>query len=173
FRLRTIIGDLVLPEAVNEVLVTTEPGKSVKLNIYINDWFLNSVVADGVMVATPTGSTAYGLSAGGSILDNDLDAYTIVPVAPFKASLCPIVISADKTVSIKSTGGRTPIVVIDGQVQHHLIEDSFIKIFRSENTVPFIRFRGDFYAKIREKLLTTNERIVKQAGYNKTCGGVL
>ncbi|MEM2110173.1 MAG: NAD(+)/NADH kinase [Candidatus Odinarchaeota archaeon] len=173
FRLRTIIGDLVLPEAVNEVLVTTEPGKSVKLNIYINDWFLNSVVADGVMVATPTGSTAYGLSAGGSILDNDLDAYTIVPVAPFKASLCPIVISADKTVSIKSTGGRTPIVVIDGQVQHHLIEDSFIKIFRSENTVPFIRFRGDFYAKIREKLLTTNERIVKQAGYNKTGGGVL
>ncbi len=162
FRLRTLIDNVILPEAVNEVLVTTEPGKSVKLDVYINNWFLNSVVADGVIVATPTGSTAYGLSAGGSILDTDLDAYTIVPVAPFKASLFPIVLSSDKVVSIKSTGvGRTPIVVIDGQVQYSLNKGEVIRILRSDNYIPFIRFRDNFYAKIREKLLTTN-RVIEE-----------
>lgn len=160
FRLKTFIDEVTLPEAVNEVLVTTEPGKSVKLDIYINNKFLNNVVADGVIVATPTGSTAYGLSAGGSIIDIDLEAYTIVPVAAFKASLFPIVLSSDKIVSIKSTGaGRTPIVVIDGQVQYSLTRGDVIKILRSDNYVPFIRLRDDFYAKIREKLLITNRII--------------
>ncbi len=160
FRLKTFIDEVTLPEAVNEVLVTTEPGKSVKLDIYIDNQFLNNVVADGVIVATPTGSTAYGLSAGGSIIDIDLEAYTIVPVAAFKASLFPIVLSSDKIVSIKSTGtGRTPIVVIDGQVQYSLTRGDVIKILRSENYVPFIRLRDDFYAKIRKKLLITNRII--------------
>ncbi|WEU39675.1 MAG: NAD(+)/NADH kinase [Candidatus Odinarchaeum yellowstonii] len=157
FRLKTFIDDVVLPEAVNEVLVTTEPGKSVKLDVYIDNHFLNSVVADGVIVATPTGSTAYGLSAGGSIIDPDLEAYTIVPVAPFKASLSPIVLSSDKVVAIKSAGrGRNPIVVIDGQVQYSLTRNEVIRILKSENYAPFIRFRDEFYSKIREKLLTVN-----------------
>lgn len=153
-RLKAFVDDLALPDALNEVLVATEPGKMVKLDVYINNQFLNRAVADGLITATATGSTAYGLSAGGPIIDIGLEAYTIVPVSPFKASFCPFVLSANKVVSIKSAARNKPLtVVIDGQVKHRALKDNIIKIMKSKSSVPFIRFGDNFYTRVREKLL--------------------
>ena len=105
-------------DALNDVVL--HPGKSTRMiefELYIDGQFVCSQRADGLIVATPTGSTAYSLSAGGPIMHPKLDAIVVVPMYPHTLSSRPIVVSGDSTLSILVSPNMTiyPQVSCDGQ----------------------------------------------------------
>ncbi|HID47698.1 MAG TPA: bifunctional NADP phosphatase/NAD kinase [Methanococcaceae archaeon] len=113
-------GQKLLPDALNEVvLITKSPAKMVHFQVYINGEFVEEVRADGIIVSTPTGSTAYSLSAGGPILEPSMDAFVIVPICPFKLFSRPLVVDGNSEILIK-IAKKSALVVIDGNVEETL-----------------------------------------------------
>ncbi len=104
--------------AINDIFVTAGPPfRMIELQILVNGQSLAGCVSDGLIISTPTGSTAYNLSSGGPILSADMEAVVITPICPHSLSFRPIVISADSKVEvhgIRLNEGTT--VSIDGQV---------------------------------------------------------
>jgi len=106
-------------EFVNEVVVTSpHHSKLIRLSVRVNGFTLLQGRLDGLIVATPTGSTAYALSAGGPIVDTDLHAFSIVPLAPFTALAKPLVVSSSKRVEVAV--GDACRVTVDGLHSHQL-----------------------------------------------------
>jgi|Deesub1362A_J573_1020465.scaffolds.fasta_scaffold00223_36 NAD+ kinase len=89
-RISVSINNTPLPPAMNEVvMITAYPAKMLRYCIYVDGFRLDELGADGVVIATPTGSTAYAMSAGGPIVDPNVQGIVIVPLAPFKLSARP------------------------------------------------------------------------------------
>lgn len=102
--------------ALNEVVVErTFPGHTVRLSTEIDGQPFLNYVADGVLVATPTGSTAYNLSAGGPVLSPDLRSLVITPIAPHLGFDRSVVLDVDQAVTVTVEGLRPAVVVIDGR----------------------------------------------------------
>jgi NAD+ kinase len=155
-RLKTKLNDEILEPATNEVVIHTDEIAKMRLyNILVDGVQAQTVRADGIIIATPTGSTSYALSAGGPILDPKVDAFLIVPIAPFKLSARPLVVSSNSTISISLLGSRrSSIVVIDGQAEYQFKGDDILNITRSDIYAEFVRFHPNFYRLIEEKLTT-------------------
>ncbi len=121
--------------AVNDVCITAGPPfRTIELQILVEGQPLAGCVSDGLIVSTPTGSTAYNLSAGGPILSPKIEAMVITPICPHSLSFRPIVINADSKVEvfgIRVNEGTT--VSIDGQVSMRLSIDDVVKIERSSS----------------------------------------
>ncbi|MFQ6051987.1 MAG: NAD(+)/NADH kinase [Candidatus Hydrothermarchaeota archaeon] len=148
------IGGEPLPDALNEVVIMTfMPGKMLNLEVWVNGQLAESFGTDGIILATPTGSTAYAMSAGGPIIDPRVDAFVIVPICPFKLSARPLVVPSDSLVKVKITKPEMrSIVVVDGQYERKVkIETEFL-IKKSKRKAHFIKFSEDFYEKVREKI---------------------
>jgi NAD+ kinase len=115
---------------------------------------LETFGADGVIIATPTGSTSYALSAGGPILDPSVNGMVIAPLAPFKLAARPWVVPLDKKIGVKllhkSKGSK---VVIDGESPIDVTPDSKIVVTGSEKKARFVRFGESFYQMVRLKLV--------------------
>jgi NAD+ kinase len=140
--------------AVNDVVVNRGGATSlVDLEISLNDRFAYGFRADGVIVATPTGSTAYALSAGGPIMAPFVNAFSIVPIAPHALTNRPIVVADDSVIRITVARAREALASIDG---HHVIplnEGDFVEIRRAANTVRLWHpLDYDYYHTLREKL---------------------
>ncbi|MGQ9677964.1 MAG: NAD(+)/NADH kinase [bacterium] len=103
--------------ALNDCAVNMGPsGRVVEVALSWNEKFLNKFVGDGVVVATPTGSTAYSLAAGGPVLYPTMTAFVITPLCPHALAARPIVMPGDGTVELKLTGkSQVAVVTIDGQ----------------------------------------------------------
>ncbi len=115
---------------------------------------LETFGADGVIIATPTGTTSYALSAGGPILDPAVNAMVIAPLAPFKLSARPWVVPLDKKIGIKLLyKSKESKIVIDGESPMDVTPDSKIVITGSEKKASFIRFGESFYQMVRLKLV--------------------
>lgn len=153
-RLSVSVNDMELPNATNEVVVVTaRPAKILEFEVYVNGKLLEEVRADGVVVATPTGSTAYAMSAGGPIIDPQVEASVIVPLAPFKLSARPWVIPADQHVElVLKLPGKRAVAVVDGQHSYEVDSGDHICINRAEQPAKFVRVGEDFYEKVRNKL---------------------
>lgn len=127
--------DKFYAKAVNDVFVTAGPPfRVIELKISVDGHHVASCVSDGLIVSTPTGSTAYNLSAGGPILDDTMQAMVITPICPHSLSFRPIVIDAASVVQLTFTrinDGTT--VSIDGQVSSHLTLDDVVLIAREQN----------------------------------------
>lgn len=154
-KLKTMVDGKRLPDATNEVTVqTSRIAKMIYLQVLIDDELLETFGADGVIVATPTGSTSYALSAGGPILDPSVNAMVIAPLAPFKLAARPWVVPLDKKINIKllhkSKGSK---VVIDGESPLDVTPDSKIIVTESEKKARFVRFGESFYQMVRLKLV--------------------
>lgn len=121
--------------AINDVFITAgAPYKMIELKISVNGQPLASCVSDGLIVATPTGSTAYNLSAGGPILSARMEGMVITPLSPHSLSFRPIVISADSKVEVRGervNEGTT--LSIDGQVSCGLLSSDVVQIRREAN----------------------------------------
>jgi NAD+ kinase len=119
--------------AVNDVCITAGPPfRTIELQILVDGQPLAGCVSDGLIVSTPTGSTAYNLSAGGPILSPKIEAMVITPICPHSLSFRPIVINADSAVEvfgIRVNEGTT--VSIDGQVSMRFSIDDIVRIERS------------------------------------------
>jgi len=116
--------------AVNEVFIAAgEPFKMIELKIAVDGQPLAGCVSDGLIISTPTGSTAYNLSAGGPILSGNMEAMVITPMCPHTLSFRPIVINADSKVEvfgIRVNDGTK--VSVDGQVSLQLSTDDVVRI---------------------------------------------
>jgi len=118
--------------AINDVFITAGPPfRMVELKILVDGQLLAGCVSDGLVISTPTGSTAYNLSAGGPILSGKMEAMVITPICPHSLSFRPIVINADSRVDvfgIRVNEGTT--VSIDGQVSCKLSIDDAVRVER-------------------------------------------
>ena len=143
-------------KGLNDAVITSNGiSNIVKLNMHINNTDLGKYKADGIIVATPTGSTAYSISAGGPILDPEMEALIINPICPFTLSNRPIVVSGNEVISITiESGQRTDVILsVDGQDAYPLLEGDKIIIERSQTKALLIRSdQRNFYDILRSKL---------------------
>jgi NAD+ kinase len=125
-----------------------------KLDLYSNDQFVCSYDADGIIVASPTGSTAYSLSVGGPIINPQMDALIVSPVSPHTLTLRPIVFPAGNKLTVKATGiGRKIRVSADGQVLGDLESEQTAFVEKSRHRLKLIKLNGgSFYEVLRTKL---------------------
>jgi len=118
--------------AINDIFVTAGPSfRTIELKILVDGQPLAGCVSDGLIISTPTGSTAYNLSAGGPILSPKMEAMVITPICPHSLSFRPIVINAESTIEVfgvRVNEGTT--VSIDGQVSLRLLIDDVVKVER-------------------------------------------
>ena len=153
-RLKTMVNNKILFDAVNEAVIhTAHIAKMRNYEILVDDFVAATIRADGIIIATPTGSTSYAMSAGGPILDPRVEAFVIIPIAPFKLSARPMVIPIDSKVTIKHLEPkRTSLLVLDGQFEYKINTDDKLKFTRSDSPAKFIKFEPDFYKRVGEKL---------------------
>ncbi len=135
-------------EALNEIAVlSSHLGKMVELNVSIDGKPAESFRGDGILVATPTGSTAYALSAGGPILAPHVEAFAIVPVSPFRLASRPIVVSDSSKIRVTAKGEA--LVSMDGFPAGRLGVGEHIEIEKGEKTEMIDIGGGNFYSKLR------------------------
>jgi NAD+ kinase len=143
-------------DALNEVaLIPNSVPHMSEFEIYINNQFVCSQHSDGLIVATPTGSTAYALSGGGPILHPELDAMVIVPMFPHTLTLRPIVIEGNQTITIVITPNNvtTPRVTCDSQAFINASAGSRITICKKPQKLHLIHpVDYDYYESLRSKL---------------------
>ncbi len=140
--------------AMNDVVVSRgAPASMVELKIDIGDEFVANLRADGLIVASPTGSTAYALSAGGPILHPGIAGWVLVPIAPHDLSNRPIVLPDGVEISIEIVAGRDASVNFDMQSLASLLHGDRIGVRRSAHQVRFLHPLGwSYYATLRRKL---------------------
>lgn len=110
------------------VIKTTEQGRTARFQLKINGKSVCNYLADGIIISTPTGSTAYGLSAGGPVLSPDIDAFVIVPICPHTLTARPLVVPADEEISIAAVGEEKEFFLsVDGQGNYKLSKEINIK----------------------------------------------
>jgi NAD+ kinase len=119
--------------------------------IFIDGLELEQLRADGVIFATPTGSTAYAMSAGGPLVDPKVDATIIVPIAPFKLSARPTVVDIQSEIGFALLEIKNAELVIDGQFYRSIGKGERISITRGEPAF-FVRIWDKHFLKLRDKL---------------------
>ncbi len=143
-------------DALNDVVVHKwDIARMIEVDTHIDDRYLNTVRADGLIVSTPTGSTAYALSGGGPILDPSLDALVLVPICPHTLSNRPIVVSDQVRIDVRlhGDGDSKAQVTCDGQVNYTLFGGDLIRICRKDHDLRLIHPRGhDHFEIMRKKL---------------------
>ena len=126
----------------------------IELGIYVNDEYVNDVMADGLIVSTPTGSTAYSLAAGGPILAPGMEAIVVSPICPHTLSNRAMVLAARDRVRIEVTADHPDLLLtVDGQENVVIQPGSTVELYRAEHTIHLIRFTDrSFYDVLRTKL---------------------
>jgi NAD+ kinase len=138
-------------DVLNEVVVARgQILRPVRLNAYLDGRFLTTYVADALIAATATGSTAYALAAGGPILPPELRNILLVPVAPHLSVERAIVLAEGSTVSITVNTDHQAVFSIDGQPPVTMLDGDRVEVRASEHTVKFVRFQdpGYFYRNL-------------------------
>ena len=142
-------------EALNDVVIGRASfARVVRLATYIDGSYLTTYVADGLIVATPTGSTAYALSAGGPILPPELRNILIIPVAPYLSLDRAIVLSEGAKVEIQVSTDHRAILTVDGQIHAELEDGDRVAVGASPHTCRFVRLqdRAYFYRNLMKRL---------------------
>ena len=143
-------------EALNDVVAGRGArARVVHLRTEVDGGYLATYVADGLIVATPTGSTAYALAAGGPVLPPQLRNILLVPVAPHLSMARPIVLSEGVTVRISVISGRPAVLTVDGEVQAELESGDEVVVEASPHVAHFARVqeRTYFYKTLVERLV--------------------
>ncbi len=143
--------------ALNDLVITKGPlGRLVRLQVTVGQSALGTYSADGLILGTPTGSTAYALSAGGPVLTPEVEAILVTPICPHTLSSRSVVVPPDVTVSVEllPAGDRTETyLTVDGQLGEHLATGDCLTVRRSAITTRLLRRPGyDFLDVLRRKL---------------------
>lgn len=150
-------GEHVAGIAFNDVVLQRwETGRMVDFETSVGDQFVNTHSGDGLIVATPTGSTAYALSCGGPIVEPQLDAMVLVPICPHTLSDRPLVIAANQEVTIRllAREGTGAGVAIDGRSIGPINPEDTLRIRAASKHIRLVHPPGyDFYGILRSKLL--------------------
>ncbi len=146
---------LTQPRALNEAVINRSyPVRMIELDAYVNGQFVNSFRADGMIVATPTGSTAYSLSAGGPLVHPEIPAMLLTPICPQLLSNRPVVVPGDSVIEfVFKRADDELLLTLDGQVGFPLLPDDRVVIRRSETTFDLIRPpQRNYFEVLRTKL---------------------
>lgn len=142
--------------ALNDVVVEKWMSSRLLLvELYIDGAFVNEQRCDGLIITTPTGSTAYALSGGGPIIQANLDVLGVVPICPHNLTNRPVVISGDSRIDLRvqAIDGSEAHLTSDGQDQMALAPDSTVRIWRAAHPVRLLHPIGyDYYDNLRAKL---------------------
>ena len=142
--------------ALNELVITKGGHEAhlIQVEVYSNDVFVNKYRADGIIVATPTGSTAYSLSAGGSIVHPRLNALTITPLAPQSLTARPIIVNGCEVLSFKATSRDDAVHLnIDGNQWFQIKKGDLVSARISKKKVRIVKpVSSDYYSILRQKL---------------------
>lgn len=141
--------------AINDVVINrAADGEMLKIDMLINEEFVNSYRGDGIIVSTPTGSTAYSFSAGGPIINPQVKALLITPLCPHAVHVKPMVISDQEVIEIKADGQKDKIfLTADGRDSVKIRSDDIIEIKSSEKEISLVKFPDrTFYTILRNKM---------------------
>ena len=141
--------------ALNELTVHKKDSSSMMtIHTYINDEYLNSYWADGLILSTPTGSTAYSLSCGGPILIPQSKNFVINPIAPHNLSARPLIVPDDVEIKLRIEGREDEFLATLDSRTRTINNATELKIVKSQFCINLVKFEGqNFYNTIRNKLL--------------------
>jgi len=157
-KVASFIGDFRLPDALNEVFITSRHlAKILHVKIWKDNVEVMDCRADGVIISSQVGSTAYSFSSGGPILDPEVNALILTPVCPVNL-IRPIVFSPSSCIKIKLIKPKTATVVIDGNYRRDIGNGEVEVTARiSEYKSTFIRFEPNFYKRLKNRLIFSRE----------------
>jgi NAD+ kinase len=140
--------------ALNDVVITkTELARMIEMDTHVDDHFVAAYKADGLIVSTPTGSTAYSLSAGGPVIFPSVAAFCITPICPHMLTNRPVIVPDTSVIQILNHGVDGTFLTIDGQVGEPLSKGDLIVCRASQKTIQLIRPpKMLFFDVLREKL---------------------
>ncbi|MCL2481765.1 MAG: NAD(+)/NADH kinase, partial [Spirochaetaceae bacterium] len=139
----------------DSVITANGAAKIINLDVYVEDLYLGRYKADGIIVSTPTGSTAYSAAAGGPLLYPEMDAFILTPICPYSLSNRTIVLPVDKKIKINIEKEQRVDIILtsDGQEIFHLKENDSIIVEKSSYNTHIIKAEKDvFFSKVKTKL---------------------
>jgi len=142
-------------EALNDAVITkTSLARMIDLSVHVDSHFVSNYKADGLIVSTPTGSTAYSLSAGGPIIFPSVDAVSITPICPHMLTHRPVIVPGESKVRLENhAADNDAYLTIDGQVGEPLMQSDQVNCGDSPNSIRLIRPpKMMFFDVLREKL---------------------
>ncbi|WP_122642923.1 NAD(+)/NADH kinase [Luxibacter massiliensis] len=156
------VEGVVSDVALNDIVVTREGSlRVVHFNIYVNGVLLNSYLADGVIISTPTGTTGYNLSAGGPVVEPTASMFVITPICSHALNTSSVVLSAEDVVEVEIAEGRYgktehASVTFDGANTIPLVTGNKIKIKKAEVTTRLVKLSKESFMKTMRKKMKGN-----------------
>jgi len=143
---RNELGEKFLGNAINDVVISKGGApRMLQLSLSVNNTYLMDYKADGIIVSSPTGSTAYSLSAGGPILNPTIRALLLTPICAHTFQMRPMVVSEDDEVRIKVSANREVIVTLDGQESFKIQPNDEVIVRKSKMTAQIVKFADKSY----------------------------
>lgn len=144
--------------ALNDIIITRENSllKILEFDVYLDDEFVDHFMADGIIISTPTGSTAYSLSAGGPIADPSMNIMIITPICPHKMYSRTIIVPNNKKITIKnrSQDDSNAIVAADSKMIGEIKSGEAVIVKAAENSFKLIKLHGfKFFSVLHDKLV--------------------
>jgi NAD+ kinase len=165
-KLAAEVGGRPLPDATNEFVIhSAAVAKMGLFELAFDGHVAGQLRADGLIVASPTGSTAYSLSSRGPILDSRIDAFVMVAIAPFRTDPRAVVLEPMRTIRVRPLE-RDPgaVVVADGNAEFPMTPDAPVTIYRSPRPAVLVRFGSPFFHRLRGKrILPWSEETAEEA----------
>lgn len=151
--------------ALNDIVISRGAlSRILHLKTYINQEFVDSFPGDGLIISTPTGSTAYSMSAGGPIVEPDMDLILVTPICPHILYSRSIITAGNRLVRIKvdENYGHNAMVTVDGQMGYEITGGDYIEIKKAEKSVRMIRMnKKNFFNILRTKIYDRGEDLKK------------
>ena len=146
-------GPTPLPDATNEYVIhATQVGKMGTFELAFDRTPVGTIRADGLILATPTGSTAYALSSFGPLVEPEVDGIILTAIAPFRVEARAVVLGGLRTVRVRSLrAGASTVVLPDGDGEHLLAPGEAVTIYRSPRRASLVRFGASFFARLKGK----------------------
>jgi NAD+ kinase len=149
-------GDVDARVVLNDVVFTKSAlSRMIELSVWVNGGFVTRVKADGLIIASATGSTAYNLAAGGPIVHPRADAIVLTPIAPHTLTNRPIIVPGSEIIEVRPQVQGTLdeiFVTYDGQAGYPLQEGDVVRVRRSERTLRLVKAPRSYFELLREKL---------------------
>lgn len=138
----------------NEIVIRSEKAhRMCNLEVFLDGEFISKYVADGIIVSTPTGSTAYSLSAGGPLVEPALPVHILSPICPHALTQRPFVFCNQKIMQVKSSNQEKLILTIDGQINNKIPLNTLIEIRKCSKNIKIVRMlKENFYERLRTKM---------------------
>lgn len=156
FLLEAQVGNSFTGTALNDIVLNSGTAVTmVEYELYVDDTFVYSQAADGLIISTPTGSTAYALSGGGPIMHPELDALVLVPICPHTLSSRPMVIDGNSEVRIVTGSSKkySPQIACDGQQTRKIAAGEELRVKKSKYSLLLLHPQHhEFYEACRSKL---------------------